>query len=245
MRRYLWLIVTCLSAAIVAGPAGAGDLAFTFDIGPSFPVGAFGDKTGIIEPGESATYDATGGGAETGFGFDLGLEASLSPRISVGGVFSYGRYGADASDIVDKLVRPLEPTVSGIEAEWTATLLGGYVRVSAFESPDWRVYAKAGAGAAKMKNAFDVTFDIPDVGKYTITSDFDLGNKFYLSGMLGVEYELSEFLVVFTELGLRNFFFDGTEAAATAGEYQLSGTQRFDAQVFNLMFGVKIPLGGM
>lgn len=245
MRRCLWLIATCLLATLMASQAGAADLAFNFTLGPGFPVGAFAEKTDIVEIGESGAYDATGGGAETGLGFNIELEAQVSPRISVGGVFGYQRYGADASDIMETLIRPVEASVTGIDAQWTATLLGGFVRVLAFESGAWRVYAKAGLGAAKMKNAFDVTFDIPGTGKITTTSDFDLGNKFYGSGTLGMEYKLRHNLFLVTELGLCSLFFDGAEASSTAGEYELTGTQKFNAQVFNLMFGIKIPLGGM
>ena len=134
MRRCLVLLSICLAAVLTAGPAGAADLAFTFTAGPSLPFGDFAAKTDIIELGGPGTYDATGGGAETGLALSAGLELRVSPRISVGGVFGYHRYSADASDVLDKLVRPVAPTVTGIDAEWTATLLGGSVRFSAFES---------------------------------------------------------------------------------------------------------------
>ena len=245
MRRSIWLFSFCLAVVLTAGPVAAADLALAFTIGPGFPVGNFAEKTDIVEPGEPGTYDATGGGAEAGLGFNVELEVKVSPRISVGGVFGYQRYSADASDILDKLVRPVAPTVTGIDAGWTATLLGASVRLSAFESETWRVYAKAGLGAAKMKNAFDVTFEVPGGGTLSTTSDFDLGNKFYLNGTLGTEYKMRNNLFLVGEVGLCDFFFDGAEASATAGEYELAGTQKFNAQVFSLKFGVRILLAGM
>jgi hypothetical protein len=243
MRRCLWLLSVCLAAALTAGPAGAADLGFTFAIGPSLPIGNFGEKTDIIEVGDQGEYSATGGGAETGLGFNIELEIKVTPRISIGGVFGYRRYNADASDILEKLVKPAIPAVRGIDAKWTATLLGGLVRVSAFESEAWRVYAKAGLGSAKLTNAFDVTFDVPGSESMTVTSDFDLGNKFYLDGAVGMEYKLRDNILLVGEVGLCDFFFDGTEATATAGEYELTGTQKFDAQVFNAMLGIRVLFG--
>jgi hypothetical protein len=245
MRAYMWLVSICLLAAMSPGIADAEDFALALTLGPGFPVGDLAEKTDIVEPGESGAYDATGGGAETGLGFKVELEAQLTSRVFVGGTFGYNRHSADAGDVLEKIIEPLVPAVTGIDAEWKMTLIGGFVRVSAWDSQPWRVYARGGLGAAKIKNAFDVTFDVPSGGSQTMTSDFDLGNRFYLDGALGVEYVLGEKLSVVTELGLRHFFSDGAGAAARAGEYELAGTQRFDAQVFQLMFGVRIPLEGM
>jgi hypothetical protein len=245
MKSYTAIISLCLLAALLVVPASATDFAFRLTMGPGIPIGDFAKKTDIIQPGEAGAYDATGGAAETGLGFNLEIEAEVTPRVFVGGRFGYHRYDADATDVLDKLIKPLVPTVDDITAEWTTTLMGGFVRVVALGTQAWNVYGRAGIGAAKTKNAFDVAFNIADLGRQTMTSDFDLGNKFYMSGALGAEYRIGENLLLVTEVGLRHIFSDGAEATATAGEYDLRGTQKFNAQVFDLMFGIRFPLTGL
>jgi hypothetical protein len=233
----------CLFAFTAACQAAPFNL--TFSIGPSMPVGDFGEKEDIVEVGYSGTYDATGGGAETGIAFNIELEVQAARRVYVGGRFGYSRHGADASDIVNTFL--MINDITEVDANWTFTTLGAFVRVVAVETPAMSIYGRGGLGASKMKNSFDVTFPAEEPGGQTatFTSDFDLGNQFYFAATVGLEYRLSERIHLIGEFRFTNLRSDGAEATASFMEYSLTGTQAYNTSIFDAVFGVRIPLSGI
>ena len=217
----------------------------TLSVGPSVPVGDFAEKEDIVELGFGGTYDATGGGAETGFGFNVELEVQAARRVYAGGRFGYTRFGADAGDLVDAFL-----SINGVtdaEATWTFTTVGLFARVIALETPMMSVYGRAGLGTSKVKNSFDVKYPPAEAGGQatSATSDFDLGSQFYFAGTLGLEYKMSERIHLMSEFRITNLRCEGAEATASFQQYSLTGTQDYNATVFDIVFGVRIPLSGI
>jgi opacity protein-like surface antigen len=237
--------VSALCLFVFSAACHAAPFNLTFSVGPSMPVGDFGEKEDIVELGYFGTYDATGGGAETGIGFNVELEVQAARRIYAGGRFGYSRHGADASDIVNTFL--MINGVTEVDANWTFTTLGAFVRVVALQTPVMSIYGRGGLGASKMKNSFDVTFPAEEPGGQTatITSDFDLGSQFYFAGTLGLEYRLSERIHLISEFRFTNLRSDGAEATASFMEYSLTGTQAYNTSIFDAVFGVRIPLSGI
>lgn len=231
--------------ALLATACYAAPFNLMLSAGPTVPMGAFAEKEDIIDLGFRGTYDATGGGAETGFGFNVELEVQAASRVYAGGRFGYARLGADAGDLVDTFLSI--NGVTDVEATWTFTTVGLFARVIALETPMMSIYGRGGLGTSKMKNSFDVNFPAAGPGGQTIsaTSDFGLGSQFYFAGTLGVEYKLSERIHLMSEFRLTNLRCEGAEATASFLEYSLTGRQAYNATVFDIVFGVRIPLSGI
>jgi opacity protein-like surface antigen len=245
MRQKSVVAAIAISLVVLVTSLQAAPFNLALSVGPSLPMGDFGETEDIIEPTFFGKYDAAGGGAETGFGFNIELEVQAAHRVYVGGRFGYSRYGADASDIMDKF---LEGTgVSGVDATWAFTTVGVFARITALETPAMSVYGRGGMGASKMKNSVDITISVPEAGDQTIstTADFDLGSQFYFAGVLGLEYRISERVSLVGEFRLTNLRSDGAEATATVMDTSLTGTQVYNATVLDAVFGVRIPLSGI
>jgi opacity protein-like surface antigen len=244
MRRCLGVCLSALIIMTLTVGASAADFNLMILTGASVPVGDFGQKSDIVEPTQLGAYEALGGGAETGFGFNLELEIQASRRLFVGGGFGYARYDADATDVMEKLIKPAVPEVSAVDAFWTLTALGGFARLMAFDLPHLDLYGRLGLAVTKMKNTFDVNYD-SGMGTFSATSDFNLGNQFSITVGIGAEYTITERLLLVTELRLNHLFSDGAEATASSGEYNLAGVQKFNAQSFDITVGLRIPLSGI
>jgi hypothetical protein len=223
--------------------ASASDYGIVITGGLGVPMGDFGETDNIIEPTGEGTYNASGGGAETGYGFNLEFEFEVWPRLFAGGRFGYLRHDADAGDIMEQGLTP--PEVTDIEAVWTWTALGVFGRAVFLETPGLDLYGRFDMGASKMKNAFDVDFEIPDIGRSVVSADFDLGNQFYFAGSVGAEYRLSSSLAVVGQVRITHYLSDGAEASAAVSQYTLTGTQQYDTQIVDLTVGVRIPLSGI
>jgi opacity protein-like surface antigen len=245
MIRSIGVAILVLLIVLFTCPAPeAAPFNLAVSVGPSMPMGDFGEATDIIEP-TLVGYDATGGGAKTGFGFNVELDVQAARRVYVGGRFGYSRFGGDADDIMNTGLIPPEVGVTGIDATWTLTSLGGFVRIVGLETPAVQLYGRVGLGASKMKNSFDVTFEMAGIGELIATSDFDLGNQFYFVGACGAEYKMWKNLYLMAEIRYTNVRSDGAEATAFLTEYSLTGTQAYSAQVAEAFFGVRIPLSGI
>jgi hypothetical protein len=241
MRHWLFIMMVGVVCALWGQGAFATEFVVSAGIGPGFPVGDFGKTANIVGADEAGSYNATGGGAENNFGFDLGLEARVSPRVSIGAMFGYRPYNAEVADILEEVVKPLIPEVKRLDAKWKYTLLGGYIRLDAYSGRAWRTYLRGSLGVANIKNSFEVDFGTSDITSRTVSADFDLGNRLYMSGCVGGEYALRAYVTLFVELDFHQFLTDGAEASADVGDYTLQGTEKFNAQVAGVMFGVKIP----
>ena len=241
MRHWLCIVMIGIICALWGASAHATEFAVTAGFGPGYPIGDFGKTAGVVGGDESGTYNAMGGGAQSNFGFQLGLEAQIAPQAFVGAMFGYRRYDADVADVLEQVVKPLIPEVTRLDAKWSTAMFGGYVRLDAYSTQTWRAYVRAGLGAASIKNSFDMDFGTTDITTRTVTADFDLGNRLYMAGCVGGEYALRSYVNLFVELDFHQFFTDGAEASTHVGEYTLKGKQKFNAQVLDVMFGVKIP----
>jgi hypothetical protein len=234
-----------LGAALIA-QVHAAEFNLSVSAGGAVPVGDFGKKTDIIgSTSGSDSYSAVGGAAETGFGFDVELEAGVARRVFVGGTFGYSRHSADAKDLIESGIPSLASLVKGVDAAWTFSCLGGFVRVVALESPTLSLYGKLGIGMAKVKNTFDVTLDLGPFGESTFTSDFNLGNQIYLTGGLGGEYRVFERVWLVGEVRLKHVNTDGAEATAHFSEYEITGAQNFNTRSLDIMAGLRFPLSGI
>jgi hypothetical protein len=258
MKRALSILFSCLIVLMAANSASAQtQFNVAVSVGPSLPIGDFKETTDIITPNEEGGYDAGGGGAETGFGFNIELEVRAASRIFVGGRFGYSRLGANADDLMKSLMTgdsgglmrsemdEEEMSITGIEANWTLTTLGAYVRIVALDTPRLDLYGRFGMGTTKMKNAFDVTVEVPSFGTQTLTSEFDLGDQFLFAGTVGLEYAVSQRAYLFGELKISHMMSDGAEATASLSTYSIKGTQRYEADVLDVMVGLRIPLSGI
>jgi hypothetical protein len=244
MKSLSCAALTCLVAlAVTSADAVATDYHVTITAGAGIPMGDFAEADDIIRPTGLGTYEALGGGAEIGYGFNIELDFRVMPWLCLGGRFGYLRHDADADDIMEQGLTPSE--VTAIEAIWTWTALGAFGRGTFLESSDLGLYGRVDMGASKMKNAFDVTFDVPGVGSSVSSADFDLGNQFYFGGAIGAEYWVSEAFAFVTEMRLTYYLSDGAEASASLGQYTLAGTQAYNSQVFDIMVGVRISLAGI
>jgi hypothetical protein len=223
--------------------ACASDYGVLITAGLGVPLGDFGETDNIVEPTGLGSYNASGGGAESGYGFNLEFEVEVWPRLFAGGRFGYLRHDADAGDIIEQGLTPEE--VTEIEAVWTWTALGVYGRAVVLETPALDLYGRFDMGASKMKNAFDVTLEIPEVGRSALSADFDLGNQFYFGGSIGGEYRISSSLAIVAQARVTHYLSDGAEASASVGEYTLTGTQQYSAQIMDITLGIRIPLSGI
>lgn len=245
MRNWLCMVMVLVLCVLWGRGAFAVELAVTAGIGPGYPVGDFGKTVGIVGADQSGTYSATGGGAESNFGFQLGLEAQVNPRVFVGGMFGYRRYNVQADDVLNEVIKPLLPEAVRLDANWRNILFGAYVRADAYSTQTWRAYSRAGLGVASMKNSFDVDFGTSDITTRTATTDFDVGNRLYIAGCIGTEYALASYVNLFLELDFHQFFTDGAEASASIDEYTIRERQKFNTQILGVMFGVKIPFNAL
>ena len=258
MKQALSILILSLVLLMAVATASAQtQFNVAVSAGPSVPLGDFNKTTDIITPNQEGGYDAAGGGAETGFGFDIELEVRAANRIFVGGRFAYSRLGANADDLMRSLmpddaggsVRNVmddeEVTITGIEANWTLTTLGAFVRITALDTPRFGLYGRFGMGVTKMKNAFDVTVQVAQLGTQTLTSEFYLGDQFLFAGAVGLEYALSQRAHLFGEIKISHVMSDGAEATASLSTYNIKGTQRYEANVMDVMVGLRIPLSGI
>ncbi len=99
-------------------------------------------------------------------------------------------------------------------------------------------------GVVKVKNSFDVNV-AEGAGVEIPSSEFDLGNQFYLSAGLGCEYSVSSRVSLVAEVRLNQILSDGAEAKAAMGTMEIPATEKFNIQTLSLAAGLRIPLSGI
>jgi hypothetical protein len=245
MRVHRAVCISVLLGIVLVAQARAAEFNLTVSAVSAVPFGDFAKKTGIVEATSDSTYSAVGGAAESGFGFNVEIDVRVVPRVFVGGEFGYSRHNADATDLVENGLSDLAPFVKNLDATWTFSSLGCFARVIALDTPVFGLYGRVGIGVAKVKNSFDVVLDVPLMGEAQFTSDFDLGNVLYLTGGVGGEFKVAGWASLVGELRLRHVNTDGAKATAAFSTYEITGTQNFQTQTFDIVIGLRFPLSGI
>lgn len=207
------------------------------------PSGAFAQKQDIVEtsiPGWS--YTAKGGGAEGGIGWDFDFGIRVHKRVRVGGSLGYSELDADATDVCEKVVKPVVPYVEDIQSQWVMRYVGVLMRIDALKIGDLDFYARLGAGVVRVRNEIDV-----QTVRGNLPMEFDFRNQFYFCLGCGFESLLAPNMGFVCEVIFNQILSDGAEASgsprAFGSTYNLHGVQRFDMQVIRIKFGVRMNLG--
>jgi hypothetical protein len=250
MRVSLALLLCTLALGCAALPAYAAEVNFAGTIVGAFPVGAFADKEGIISQSPYG-WRAIGGAAGTGFGFNLELETRVGKVTWLGLRFGYVKYGADATDlrnyinsVPDTSSTPQE--VTAMDGAWTHTFISFPVRFIARDFKSGNTCIRVDIGWVKVTNSYDGTVSYGDPpADQPFTSDFNLGNQFFLAAGVGVDFRVGKSLAIITEVRYNYIFLGGAEATSTAGLKTIRALQDFNAQTVEVVVGVRIPLGGI
>ncbi len=234
------LLLICLS--FVVSTVWAVDFDFGVRAGSSVPVGNFSDKKDIVTP-KGTSYKATGGGAQTGFAFDIELGVGVHDRMTVGGYYGYSRCDADASDLCEKLIKP-HVDVESIDANWTLTYLGLFARFDGVQTDKLSLFGKLGMGMVKVTNSFDLNL-AAGAPVRTESGEFDLGNQFHIGIGFGLEYGFLSKASLVAEIGFRHIFSKGASASTTVLMAEITGEQQFNIETLSISAGVRIPLSGI
>lgn len=249
MKIRLTLVLLAASLLSAALPAAA-EFNFAATLVGALPIGTFAEKDGIIG---AAPYGwrAVGGGAETGFGFNLELETRVGKVTWVGLRFGYVKHGADAGDLM-RYINSLPDTsaapeeITAMEGDWTETFISVPVRFIAREFRTGSTYLRFDIGWAKVTGTYDGTVRYEDPpAEETFTSEFKFGNQFFLAGGVGVDFMVGESLSIVAEAGYCRIFLSGAEATGAVGPRTVNSIQDFDIQTVEFALGVRIPLGGI
>jgi opacity protein-like surface antigen len=250
MKRILSVAVGILATGCMAFPSLAAEVNLGTTIVGAFPVGAFAEKENIIDQAPYG-WSARGGGAETGFGFNLELETRIAKVVMAGFRFGYVKYGADAADVrayINDILSRLDPSgeVTALDATWTHTFMSFPFRFIARDFSSGRTYVRLDIGWVKATNGFDgnIRFDDPP-GETGFASEFNLGNQFFLAVGAGLDIRVGEKYAVITEVRYTHIFSDGSEATASVAGSVIRAEQRFDTQTVEVAVGVRIPISGI
>jgi opacity protein-like surface antigen len=250
MKRIPAVVTGILIAGCAAFPSIAAEVNFGATVTGAIPVGAFAEKENIIDQARYG-WSARGGGANTGFGFNLELETRIAKVVMAGFRFGYVKYGADAADvrayindILDRFESGAE--VTALDASWTHTFMSFPFRFIARDFKSGKTYVRLDVGWVKVSNSFDGSIRSEDPpGESSFASDFNLGNQFFLALGAGVDFRVGKNYAIITEVRYNYIFSDGAEATTSVVGTGIRAEQRFNTQTVEIAVGLRIPLSGM
>lgn len=250
MRSALPLVMGIVIVVSAAFPSVAAEVNLNATVVGAVPVGSFAESEHIINQAPYG-WSASGGGASTGFGFNLELETRVKSIVMVGFRFGYVKYGADAADVQTFINGFLdasgsESEVTALDATWAHTIMSFPVRFIARDY-DWgNTYVRFDVGWVKVGNSFDGTIRLEDPPMdQSFASDFNLGNQFFLAGGLGVDFRVGKNYAIITEVRFNQIFSRGAEATASVGGSAIRAEMNFDTQTVEIVVGLRIPLSGI
>ncbi len=249
MRKPVGPVLLVIALACAAPPAQAAEVNFNAGIVGAFPIAAFAEKDGIIHQAPYG-WSARGGGAETGFGFNLELETRVGKVTWVGFRFGYVRHGADASGVKD-FVNGVPDTsgtrgeITALDGAWACTSIGLPVRFVARDYKWGTTYLKLDVGWTRVTCSYDGVMDEPTGTERPVEAQFGYGNQFFLSGGLGADFRVGKALAVIAEVKYYYTYTRGAEATSTIAGSVIRSQLYYDTQTVEVLVGVRMPLGGI
>ena len=231
-------------------PALAADVNFGAMLVGAIPIGPFSDEESIIDQ-SAYGWSARGGGAGTGFGFELLLETRISKITWAGLRFEYAECGADAGEAMSSInglleTAGLDSTVTGLDASWAQTYIGFPFRFIARDFKSGCTYVRFDIGWVKIINTYEGTVTSANPrGGSSFNSEFNFGNQFFLVGGLGVDFRAGDKIAVTAEVRYSHVFLSGAEATASMAGQIVQVGQSYDMRTVEIAVGVRIPISGI
>jgi hypothetical protein len=250
MKRAIEVLACAAIMVSLAGSARALEVNFAPTVTAVFPMGAFAESEGIIHQAPYG-WSASGGGANTGFGFNLEIETRLTDVIMMGFRFGYVKHNADAAG-VERFINDMfehdgtAAEVSSLDASWTHTFMSFPIRAIAQRTGWGETYLRFDIGWVKIKNSFDGEMLAGEPQTRTsFSSDYALGSHFFLAGGGGVDFDLGGGYSVIAEIRYNFIFPGGADATASVGGTTIRAVQDFNPRTLDIVVGLRIPLSGV
>ena len=219
--------------------------------------------------GDFAKEEEEGGAAKSGYGFGGNFEYFITDNISIGGSFTYRRFGVKTGDAEEGFGELLEwmfesdlPGVratSDIDAKYEITSFGVFGKYLFTPSPQVSPYLKFGLGSGKLKTSVDkfsghLLYQDKRI-PYEGSVDLDDISKAYVDIGGGILYQLSENIVLTGEVLFSRLMTDGAdqkfdmEMEGRGAGIQVWGTAEWedkfcDADYMSAFVGLTVLFGG-